>query len=103
MYSTENGGNDEYITDFKKKAELFLSFFPSQCSLMNSNSQLSPTLFYKKNERLSSVKFTVDDTFKIMSKLDPNKAPVYDKIGICMRKICSTFICKPLRLFSITA
>ena len=31
--------NNEYITDFKKKAELFNSFFANQCSLINNNSQ----------------------------------------------------------------
>ena len=91
--------NNEYISNFKKKAELFSSFFLSQCSLMNNNSQLSPTLFYQKNERLSSVKITIDDILKIMSKLDPNKAHVHDKISICMIKICSTSIRKPLRHF----
>ena len=67
-------GNNEYITDFKKKAELFNSFVANQCSLNNNNSQLPPTLFYKTNERLSSVKITNDDILKIIAKLDPNKA-----------------------------
>ena len=53
--------NNEYITDFKKKAELFNSFFANQCFLINNNSQLSPTLSYKINERLPSVKITDDD------------------------------------------
>ena len=44
--------NNEYITDFKKKAELFNSFFANQCSLINNNSQLPRTLSYKTNERL---------------------------------------------------
>ena len=32
--------NNEYITDFKKKKELFNSFFANQCFLINNNSQL---------------------------------------------------------------
>ena len=90
--------NKEYITDFKKKAELFNSFFANQCSLINNNSQLPPTLSYKTNERLTSVKITDDDIIKIIAKLDPNKAHGHDKISICMIKICSVSICKPLRL-----
>ena len=89
--------NNEYITDFKKKAELFNPFFANQYSLINNNSQLPPTLSYKTNERLSSVKITDHDILKIIAKLDPNKAHGHDKISICMIKICSTSICKPLR------
>ena len=74
--------NNEYITDFKKKAELFNSFFANQCSLINNNSQLPPTLSYKTNERLSSVKITDDDILKIIAKLDLNKAHGHDKISI---------------------
>ena len=90
--------NNEYITDFKKKAELFNSFFANQCSLINNNSQLPRTLSYKTNERLSSVKITDDDILKIIAKLDPNMVHGHDKISVRMIKICSTSICKPLRL-----
>ena len=90
--------NNEYITDFKKKAELFNSFFANQCSLINNNSQLPRTLSYKTNERLYSIKITDDDILKIIAKLDPNKAHGHDKMSIRMIKICSTSICKPLRL-----
>ena len=85
--------NNEYITDFKKKAELFNSFFANQCSLIINNIQLPRTLSYKTNERLSSVKITDDDILKIIAKLDPNKAHGHDKISIRMIKICSTSIC----------
>ena len=90
--------NNEYITDFKKKAELFYSFFGNQYFLINNNSQLPPILSYKTTERLSSVKITDDDILKIITKLDPNKANGHDKISIRMIKICSTSICKSLRL-----
>ena len=90
--------NNEYITDFKKKVELFNSFFANQCSLINNNIQLQRTFSYKTNERLSSVKITDDDILKIIAKLYPNKAHGHDKISIRIIKICSTSICKALRL-----
>ena len=77
---------------------LQISFFANQCSLISNNCQLPPTLSYKTNERLSSVKTTDDDILKIIAKLDPNKAHGHDKISIRMIKICSTSISKPLRL-----
>ena len=89
---------NECITDFKKKAELFNSFFANQYSLVNNNSQLLPSLsYYKTNERLSSVKITDDGILKIIEKLDPNKAHGHDQISICKIKICSTIICIPLK------
>ena len=88
--------NNEYSTDFKKKAELFNSFFPSQCCIVNNNSQLPPALSYKTNERLSSV--TDDDILNVISKPDPNKVHGHDKISILMIKICSASICKSSRL-----
>ena len=66
--------NNEYITDFRKKAKLFNSLFINQCSLTNNNSQPPPTLSQNTNKRLSSVKITNDDISKIIAKLDPNKA-----------------------------
>ena len=53
---------------------------------------------YKTNERLSSVKITNDDILKIIAKLDLNKAHGHDKISIRIIKICSTSICRSLRL-----
>ena len=88
---------NEYITDLKK-TELFNSFFANRCSLINNNGQLPPTLSCKTNKRLSSVKITDDDILRTIAKLDPNKANSHDKISIDMIKICSTSICKPLRL-----
>ena len=90
--------NNKRITDFKKKAKLFNSFFGSQSSLINNNSELPSTLPYKRSERLPSVKITDHDILKIIPKLDPNKAHSHDKISICMIKICSASICKPLKL-----
>ena len=42
--------------------------------LINNNSQLPPTLFYKTNERLPSLKITNDNILKTIARLDPNKA-----------------------------
>ena len=80
--------NNEYITDFKNKAELFNSFFANQCSLINYNSQLPRTLSCKKNERLSTVKITNDDILKVIANLYPDKAHGHDKISVRMIKVC---------------
>ena len=85
-------------TDFKKKAELFNSFFANQCSLINNSNQLPLTLSYKTNKRLSLIRVIDDDILKIIAKLDQNESYGHDKISMRMIKIFSTSIYKPLRL-----
>ena len=65
--------SNKYIADFKKKLELFNSFFSYQCSLINNNSQLPLAFCYKTNEKLSSVEISDDEILKKISKLDPIK------------------------------
>ena len=40
----------KYITDFKKKAELFSLFFAKQCSILDNSSEL-PSNFLKKTDK----------------------------------------------------
>ena len=88
--------NNAFVTDFKKKAELFNSYFANQCTLINSNSTLPLNVQYLTDNRLSSFDFSEDDIMKVIQKLDPNKAHGQDNIGIRMIKICGKSICIPL-------
>ena len=72
--------NNALVTDFKKKAELFNSYFAKQCTLMNSNSTLPVNLQYLTDKCLSSFDFSEDDIMKIIQKLHPNKAHGQDNI-----------------------
>ena len=92
--------NNEFVIDFKKKAELFNSFFADQCSLINNSSELPSKLEYLTQSRLSSVTFSKDDIEKLIQNLDPNKAHGHDQISIRMLKLCSNSICKPLEIIS---
>ena len=88
----------DFVTNFKKKAELFNSFFASQCSLIKNDSKLPSRLNYKIDYRLLTVNFSIDDIAKILQNLDPNKAHGHDKISIRMLQLCGNSICKPLEL-----
>ena len=88
--------NDEFVTDFKRKAELFNCFFGSQCSLIVNSSKL-PNFEYLTDKRLSTINFSDDEIFEIIKKLDVNKAHGHDNISIRMIKICGKSICNPLR------
>ena len=93
MYSTNN-----YITDFKEKAENFNNFFAKQCTIVNNTSQLPTDSLKRTHNCLSTIFFTKEDIAIIIKNLDPNKAHGHDMISIVMLKTCGESILKPLEL-----
>ena len=89
--------NNEFVTDFKKKVELFNFFFADQCSLISNSSELPSKLEYLAS-RLSSITFSVGDIAKVIQNLDSNKAHGHDYISIRMVKLCSTSVFKCLEI-----
>ena len=95
--------NNNYITDFKEKAQIFNDFFAKQCTLVENSSKLPTNSFKRTNNLLSTISFTKDDKImikvaKIIKNLNPNKAHGFDMISIRMLKICGDSILKPLEL-----
>ena len=90
--------NNNYITDFKEKAQIFNDFFAKQCTLVENSSKLPTNSFKRTNNLLSTISFTKDDIAKIIKNLNPNKAHGFDMISIRMIKICVESILKPLEL-----
>ena len=88
---------DNFIIDFKDKAEMFNNFFADQCSILRDKSELPATLSKKLSELLTTIDFSNNDILKIIRNLDPNKAHCQDMISIRMMKICDDSICKPLK------
>ena len=66
--------NDNHITDFKEKAQIFNEFFANQCTLVKNSSKLPTNSFKRTNNLLSTISFTKDDIAKIIKNLNPNKA-----------------------------
>ena len=79
---------DKYIFDFQDESEIFSSFFGDQCSTIWSGPVLPSELPLQTDSTLSSCHFTKDDILQITKNLDTNKAHSYDKVSICMLKIC---------------
>ena len=73
-----------FVTNFKIKAELFNSFFASQCSLIKNDSKPPSHLNYETDNHLLTANFSIDDIAKIPQNLEPNKAHGHDKVSICM-------------------
>ena len=90
--------NNEFITDFREKTELFNSFFANQCSLITNTSVLPINCESLTDKFLSNISFTDNDIGKIIKSLDPNKAHGHDMMSIRMPKICGDSIYKPLHL-----
>ena len=89
---------NRFVTDFKKKAELFNSFFAKQRSVIDNGSSLPPELLLKTDKFLPNITFSSDDILKIIENLDSEKAHGHDRISIQMLKICRQSICKSLEI-----
>ena len=90
--------DNKYVTDFKKKAELFNLFFAKQCSKIDDSGEL-PLNFVKKSDKsISAITFSCDDIATLIKNLDLNKAHGHDMISIRMLKLCGKSICKRLDL-----
>ena len=70
---------NEFVIDFKKKAELFNSFFADQSSLISNGRELSRKLEYLTQSRLPSITSSTDNIAKMIQNLDPNKAHGHDQ------------------------
>ena len=73
---------NRFVTDFKKKAELFYSFFAKQCTVIYNDKSLPSELLLKTDKFFSNITFSSDDILKIIQNLDSEKAHGYDRIII---------------------
>ena len=89
--------NGKVISDFKEKANLFNSFFASQCTPV-SNSSVLPDISFHTNARLNSFSITEKDILAIIKSLDPNKSHGWDNISIKMMKMCGESLALPLKM-----
>ena len=85
------------VSDFKQKANIFNSYFSSQCKPIDISSKL-PVFAYKTENRLGSVDINEEDIYLIIKNVIPNKAHGWDGISTRMIKICSKTVTRPLEL-----
>ena len=65
---------NRFVTDSKKKAELFDSSFAKQCTVINNGSSLPSELLLKTDKFLSNVTFSSYEILRIIQNLDWEKA-----------------------------
>ena len=90
--------NDNFITNFLEKANLFNEFFSKQCQPLQNNSTLPKSNTCHTENRLNDITFDNEKLLKIIQSLDANKAHGYDGISIRMLKLGSPSIIKPLSI-----
>ena len=90
--------NDQLVTVFLEKANLFNEFFTQQCDTIENDSTLPNDVVVEITERILSFDISKDKITKIIKSLDTNKAHRHNGISICMLKLCASSISKPLFL-----
>ena len=85
----------DFVTSFKQKAELFISFFGRNFSLIQNDSKLPSHLHCKTDKRLLTANNYIS---KLLQSLDPNIAHGHDRISFRMLQLCVNSICKTLEL-----
>ena len=90
--------NDELITEFEAKANIFNKYFTSQCTTVNNNSVLPMTLNHLTDDKLNSFNISSEVIFQLIKNLDPSKAHEHNEISVKMLKLCAPSLCKPLTL-----
>ena len=65
--------NNELITEFEAKANMFDKYFASQCTTISNNSVLLSTCNHWTDDKLSSFDISSEVIFQLIKNLDPNK------------------------------
>ena len=90
--------NNEFVTVFSVKANLFNDIFKEQRRPIANDNSLFHNQTIKTVNRLSKFNIDTDTIFKLIRSLDPNKAHGCDGFSIRMLKLCATSISKPLHV-----
>ena len=85
---------NQFLPDFKEKAELFNSVFPKRCSFIVNRCKFPTSLNYVTDKPLSIISFSPEDLVKIIWGLAPYKVHDHKNISILMLKIFGNTICK---------
>ena len=88
--------NNNIVSDFTKRANLFNDFFATQCTPLTSSSVLSSTISFKTRSRLNTISFGKEDILKIITNLNVNKAYGHDDISLRMLEISDSEVAEPL-------
>ena len=88
--------DNKFVTDFRKKNDLFNScFFQNNAQLLKITILSSSTIPFT-DQYLANIELTKDDIERIICKLDSNKDYGHDMTSVCMLKISGDAIIESL-------
>ena len=76
--------NNEFISNFKTKANYFNRFFNHQCAAISTDSSIPPSVNLPTNETVATRNFDEYLISKLILALNPNKAHGLDGLSIRM-------------------
>ena len=81
-----------------EKANQFNNVFTKQCTPISNDSTVPVGINFETRERLSFLRFYVDDVVKIIRSLEQNEAHSHHETSTRMIKLCASSISQPLYL-----
>ena len=84
----------QYVTDFKKIAELLNSFFPKQCSLVSNSKKLHIKLHYTIEKRLNTPNVSNNAIEKIIQNVDTIEIEICTDVSFTSSEAMWTLIRK---------
>ncbi len=89
--------NNQYVLNFKDKAQTFAKYFADQCKPILNDSSL-PTFTNSTDKRLDTILLRDEEILKLIRNLNPSKSAGADGISAQMLLICDSTILSPLKL-----
>ena len=90
--------NNEFISNFKTKANYFSRFFNQQCTAISTDSSIPSSVNLATNETVTKINFDKQLISKLIVALNPNKAHGHEGLSTCMLPVGSDSISKPLSI-----
>ena len=90
--------NNEFISNFKTKANYFNRFFNQQYTALATDSSIPSSINHWTNEIVTKINFDEQLISKLIVALNPNKAHGHDGLSIRMLQMSSDGIYKPLSI-----
>ena len=89
--------NNNFVTDSKMKANIFINFFSDQCKLI-ANTSVLPMFSYVTTSRIGIIQINEQEILSLIRGINAAKSSGPDEISGRMLLLCDSSIVHPLKL-----